>query len=81
MDFTVSAYRQDKPYRQDRPYLPYSVQQVNCTAATHNITHSPCTCINSNMHIAFRNPLHTTNKHTKHIYVSGGKMPQDVGMV
>ena len=32
-------------------------------------------------HTAFHNPLHTTNKHTKHICVSSGKMAQDVGMV
>ena len=52
-------------------------------AATHNKTHSPMhisTCTPSTTHhTAFNNPLHTTNKHTKHICVSGGKI--DVGMV
>ena len=53
-------------------------------AATLNITHSLCTSTctpNTTHHIAFHNPLHTTNKHTKHICVSGGKMAQDVGMM
>ena len=49
-------------------------------AATHNITHSPCTSTCTH-HTAFHSPLHTTNKHTKHICVSGGKMAQDVGMM
>ena len=53
-------------------------------AATHNITQSSCTstCTPSTTHhTAFHNPLHTTNKHAKHICVSGSKKAQDVGMV
>ena len=53
-------------------------------AATLNITHYPCTSTctpSTTYHTGFHNPLHTTNKHTKHVCVSGGKMAQDVGMV
>ena len=57
-----------------------SIARTLYIAATHNITHSPCTSTCTH-HTAFHSPLHTTNKHTKHICVSGGKMAQDVGMV
>ena len=76
IDSTVSAYRWD------RPYLPCScsIATTLYIATTYNITHTPCTS-KCTHHTAFHNPLHTTNKHTKHICGSSSKMAQDVGMV
>ena len=63
MHSTVSAFKMD--------HICHA-QQSNYIAATHNITHSPCTSNTSNMHstpstthpTAFHNPpMHTTNKH------------------
>ena len=50
-------------------HAQYSKYIVLYIAATHNISHSPCTSTSTH-HTAFHNPLHTTNKHTKHICVS-----------
>ena len=61
-----------------------SIASTLYIAATHNITHSQCTstCTPSTTHhTAFHNLLHITNKHTKHICVTSGKMTQDVGMM
>ena len=52
-------------------------QYSNYIAATHNISHSPCTSKRT-AHPPLLIPLQTN---TKHICVSGGKMAQDVGMV
>ena len=41
--------------------------------------HNPHPCTSTcTHHTAFHNPLHTTNKHTKHICGSSSKMAQDV---
>ena len=57
-----------------------SIASTFYIAVTHSVTHTPCTSTCTH-HTAFHNPLHTTNKPTKHICVSRGKMAQDVGMV
>ena len=43
--------------------------------------HATADTPSTTLHTAFHNPLHTTNKHTKHICVRVGKMALDVGMV
>ena len=51
-------------------------QYSNYIAATHNITHSPCTS-----KCTTHPPLPTPLQKTHHICASSGKMAQDVGMV
>ena len=70
---------------QARPYICHA-QCSNYTAATHNITHSPCTSTYTT-HPPLLTSLPSTTLlctqliNTKHVFVSGSKMAQDVGMV
>ena len=84
------------PYRPSTPKFCTQARQAICAmlsiattlfiAATHNITHSPCTST-CTTHPATPTTLPSTTllctqlTNTKHIGLSGGKMAQDVGMV